>query len=89
MRASRFVRAGTIPPLLLAVSTGCTDARDVTEPSTGTIRVSLTTSGVDVDPLGGIGYRVSVDRRVWQARGVDGATQLKTSEFGKAMVENM
>src|SRR5206468_4543991 len=41
--------------LVLALSAGCKDA---TGPSTGTLRVSLTTTGADIDPDG---YRVSVD----------------------------
>ena len=55
MRASQLVRAGKMLSLVLALSAGCTDA---TGPSTGTIRVSLTTTGADIDPDG---YRVSMD----------------------------
>ena len=55
MRAPRLVRVGKMFLLVLALSAGCKDA---TGPSTGTLRVSLTTTGADIDPDG---YRVSVD----------------------------
>jgi WD40 repeat protein len=54
VRAARLVRASKMLSLALALSAGCEDA---TGPSTGTVRVSLTTTGADIDPDG---YGVSV-----------------------------
>src|SRR4051812_8600559 len=62
-----LARTGMGLSLVLALAAGCQDA---TGPRTGSIRLSLTTSGLDVDPDG---YVVSVDDRLTATVGANGA----------------
>ena len=58
MRASRFARAGALLPVLLALAAACRDTPETTAPRTGTIRVSVATSG---EYLPGTVYQIRVD----------------------------
>jgi hypothetical protein len=81
MRASRLAHAGKVLPLLLALAAGCKDANG--PPGTGTIRVSLTTTGFDIDPDG---YAVRLDGGPARNVGANGSVTISGVEPGTRTV---